>query len=167
LENLKLVHNKKWHWLTRFKSNRLVDPDGSGNRSISDIFIPMHGAVVHLKGYGFIKVFKIMAPNGDIEFWATDLLDMTIWKCAEYADGSWQIEEYHRGLKQFCGIERAQHRSEVAQRNHIGLAVRAFLRLESYRLRTGVSWFEAKAMIVREAIRFYLSNPLYTLVSTA
>jgi putative transposase len=92
---------------------------------------------------------------------------MTIWQCAENAGYSWLIEEYHRGLKQFCGIERAQHRSGVAQRNHIGLAIRAFLHLESFRLRTGVSWFEAKAMIVREAVRFYLSNPLYTLVSTA
>jgi hypothetical protein len=92
---------------------------------------------------------------------------MIIWQCAEYLGYSWQIEEYHRGLKQFCGVERAQHRSGVAQLNHIGLAVRAFLRLESYRMRTGVSWFEAKASIVREAIRFYLSNPLYAIDSTA
>ncbi len=92
---------------------------------------------------------------------------MTIWQCADYAGYSWQIEEYYRGLKQFCGIERAQHRSGVAQRNHIGLAIRAFLRLESYRLSTGVSWFEAKASIVREAIRLYLTNPLYATVSTA
>jgi hypothetical protein len=127
----------------------------------------MHGAVVHFKGYGFIKVFKIVAPNGDIEFWATDLLNMTIWQCAEYAEQDWQIEEYHRGLKQFCSIERAQHRSGVAQRNHIGLAVRAFLRLESHRLLTGVSWFEAKTSIVREAIRLYSSNPFYATVSTA
>jgi putative transposase len=167
LENLKLVRSWKWHWLTQLKSNRLVDPDGSGNRPISDLLIPRHGAVVHLKGYGFIKAFKIVAPNGDIEYWATDNMNMTIWQCADYADYSWQIEEYHRGLKQFCGVERAQHRSGVAQRNHIGLAIRAFLRLESYRIRTGVSWFEAKASIVRDAIRTYLTNPLYVSVSTA
>jgi hypothetical protein len=167
LENLKLVRSWKWHWLTQLKSNRLVDPDGSGNRPISDLLIPRHGAVVHLKGYGFIKVFKIVALNGDIEYWATDNLTMTIWQCADYADYSWQIEEYHRGLKQFCGVERAQHRSGVAQRNHIGLAIRAFLRLESYRIRTGVSWFEAKASIVRDAIRTYLTHPLYVSVSTA
>lgn len=167
LENLKLIRSLGWHWLTRFKANRLVDPEGSGNRPISEVYIPRHGAVVHLKGYGFIKVFKIVAPNGDIEYWATDDLTMNIEQCADYALQTWRIENYHRGVKQFCGIERAQHRSARAQRNHIGLAIRAFIRLESYRLRTGTSWFEAKRAIVREAIRAYLSKPIYVLEPTA
>ncbi len=54
-----------------------------------------------------------------------------------------------------------------AQRHHIGLALRAFLRLEVYRLRTGISWFEAKTAIVREAVRAYLAQLLYTQTSTA
>jgi putative transposase len=167
LENLKLVRSLNWPWLTQLKANRLVDPDGSGNRPIRAVLIPHHGAIVHLKGYGFIKVFKMATPDGSIEYWATSDLEMSIAQCAEYALYLWRIEEYHRGIKQCCGIERARHRSAVAQRNHIGLALRAFLRLESHRLRTGTSWFEAKAAIVREAIRAYLAQPLYTQISTA
>ena len=79
----------------------------------------------------------------------------------------WHIEEYHRSLKQFCGVERAQHRSAVAQRSHIGFALRTFLRLEYYRSHSGVSSFEAKARIVRVAIRAYLTQALYTLPSSA
>jgi hypothetical protein len=45
--------------------------------------------------------------------------------------------------------------------------LRAFLRLEAYRLRTGVSGYEAKAAILREAIRRYLAHPRYALQSTA
>ncbi len=52
-------------------------------------------------------------------------------------------------------VERAQHRSAVVQRDHIGLALRVFLRLECHRLRTGVSWFEAKTAIVPMAVRAY------------
>ena len=167
LENLKQVRQLKWHWLTQLKSNRLVDPNGAGNRPIRDVLIARQGSTVHLKGYGFIKVFKIAAPDGSMEYWATDDLQMTLWQLAEQAEKCWRIEEYHRGIKQFCGIERAQHRSATAQRNHIGLALRAFLRLESHRLRTGVSWFEAKTAIVREAVRAYLANPLYTEIATA
>lgn len=167
LKNLKKVRQLNWHWLTQLKRNRLVDPDGAGNRAVRELLIPMHGLIVHLKGYGFVKVFKIAAPDGNREYWATDDLTMTIWQLAEQAEKCWRIEEYHRGIKQFCGVERAQHRSATAQRNHIGLSLRAFLRLESYRLRTGVSWFEAKTSIVREAVRSYLANPLYTQVSTA
>ncbi len=167
LENLKLVRSLNWQWLTQLKANRLVDPGGSGNRPIRAVLIPRHGAIVHLKGYGFIKVFKMATPDGGIEYWATSDLGMSVAQRAEYALYLWRIEEYHRGIKQCCGIERARHRSAVAQRNHIGLALRAFLRLESHRLRTGTSWFEAKAAIVREAIRAYLAQPLYTQISTA
>ena len=131
------------------------------------VLIPSHGLIVHLKGYGLIKVFKVAAPDGSIEYWATSDLTMTLEQCADNALHMWRIEEYHRGLKQFCGIERAQHRSATAQRNHIGLALRAFLRLEVHRLQTGVSWFEAKTAIIRDAVRAYLAQPLYTQTSTA
>lgn len=167
LENLKQVRRLNWHWLTQLKSNRLVDANRAGNRPVSEVLISMQGSIVHLKGYGFIKVFKIAVPNGSIEYWATDDLTMTIWQLAPQAEKCWRIEEYHRGIKQFCGVERAQHRSATAQRNHIGLALRAFLRLESHRLRTGVSWFEAKTVIIREAVRAYLANPLYKEIATA
>ena len=167
LKNLKLVRTFQWHWLTQLKANRLVDLERTGNRPIREVLIPSHGLIVHLKGYGLIKVFKVAAPDGSIEYWATSDLTMTLEQCADNALHMWRIEEYHRGLKQFCGIERAQHRSAKAQRNHIGLALRAFLRLEVHRLRTGVSWFEAKTAIVREAVRAYLAQPLYTQTSTA
>lgn len=167
LENLKTIRGYGWTWLTQLKSNRLVDPDGSGNRPLTETLLSRTGSVVHLKGYGWVQVFKLAAPHGGSEFWATNDLTMRLESLADYVARLWHIEEYHRSLKQFCGIERAQHRSAIAQRNHIGFALRAFLRLEHYRLQSGVSCYEAKARIVREAIRAYLARPLYTLHSTA
>jgi putative transposase len=64
-------------------------------------------------------------------------------------------------------VEKAQVRKAVSILRHLLLALRAFLRLEVYRLRTGVSWYEAKLAILREAIRAYLANPLYVLYPTA
>lgn len=166
LENLKLLRSLNWHWLTQLKSNRLVSIDRSGNRHVSGIFIPRQGKVVHLKGYGWIKVFKTVGTNGDDEYWATSHLDMTLEQVAFHALDAWQIEVYHRGLKQFTGIESGHYRLECAQRNHIGLAIRAYVRIEAYRRRTGISWFEAKTSIIRAAIRDYLANPS-VLLSTA
>lgn len=167
LENLKQVRDCGWHWLTQLKSNRLVNADGSGNRPISTWFIPPHGRKVHLKGYGWVMVFKTVAKNGDFEFWATSHLEMTIEQCAFHALDAWQIEVYHQGLKQNTGVERGQFRLTISQTNHIALAIRAFVRLEVYRLKTGTSWFDAKQAIIREAIRSYLANPLYILSTTA
>ena len=167
LPNLKQLRNLKWHWLTQLKSNREVSIDRSGNRAIREIFIPIHGRLVHLKGYGWIKVFRTVGTNGDAEYWATSKLEMNIEEAAFYALDAWQVEVYHRGLKQFTGVERAQYRLEISQRNHIGLAIRAFVRLEVHRLHAGISWFEAKTGIIRSAMRQYLTHPTITLQSTA
>jgi hypothetical protein len=167
LDNLKLLRKLKWHWLTQLKANRQVSIDRTGNRAIRDIFIPVQGRLVHLKGYGWVKVFRTVSKNGDAEYWATSLLDMTIEQAAFYALDAWQVEVYHRGLKQFTGIERAQARLEVSQRNHIGFAIRAFVRLEVHRVNSGVSWFEAKTGIIRSAMRQYLAHPSIILGSTA
>mgnify|MGYP001812637051 CR=1 FL=1 len=167
LDNLKFIRDLGWLWLTQLKANRLVSIDRTGNRPISEIFIPLQGGIVHLKGYGWIKVFKVAGTNDSIEYWATNDLTMSLEDCAFHALDAWQVEVYHRGLKQFTGVERGQFRLEVSQRNHIGLAIRAFIRLEAHRLQTGVSWFESKTQIVRDAIRAYLAHPTIVLDSTA
>lgn len=167
LDNLKLIRSYGWVWLTRLKRNRHVNPNNTENRPLSETDILPTGTVVHLKGYGFVKVFKIVTPDGDIDYWATNDLNLEELQRLQLAEFGWSIEEYHRGLKQCCGAERAQVRSSRAQRNHIGLSIRAFLRLELHMCSTGISWYEAKLTIVRNAIRAYLSAPLYSLNPTA
>jgi hypothetical protein len=166
LANLKSIQQYGWQWFTRLRSNRLVDADNSGNVAIARIAISEEGRIVHLKGYGFVKVFRTVSPNGDVEHWATSHLEMHQLDRLSVAEKTWAIENYHRGIKQFCGIEKCQARSATAQRNHIGFAIRAFLRLQVYSYATGHSWFEAKMQIIRDAIRAYLENPIYTLLGS-
>jgi len=167
LDNLKAVRSHGWHFLSRLKRNRQVNPDGSGNVAVEQLDIPEVGLVVHLKGYGLVKVFRTVALDGDAEYWATSDMEMTEAHRQELERQCFAIENYHRGLKQCCGIERAQVRKAIAQHNHILLALRAFVRLELNRLHTGLSWYEAKAHIIRDAIRCYLARPSMTLPSTA
>lgn len=169
LENLKKIRDYGWEWLCRLKSNRLVNPDKLGNVAIEEVEIPAEGRVVHLKGYGMVKVFRMVAKkdgNGEQQhyrYWATSDVGMSEERRKELEGMGWGIETYHRGLKQCCGIERAQVRSTKAQKNHIQFALRAFLRLEAHRQRRGISWYEAKLLIIRNAIRTYLAQPLYCL----
>lgn len=159
IENLKLVRSLDWHFLTRLKSNRLVNPDRSGNVAVSTLLPPAKGQIVHLKEFGLIRLFLTVAPNGDGEYWITNHLEMTQEEREEWERQSFKIENYHRGLKQCCAVERCQCRSKVKQRGHILLSIRAFVRLEANRLETGMSWYEAKLDIVRDAIRAYLAAP--------
>jgi len=161
LENLKRIRGLGWKWLTRLKANRRVNLDRTGLRAVSACVIASTGTVVHLEGYGFIKVFRIVAKDGSTEHWATNHLLMDEMERLRLAEASWRIEEYHRGLKQVTNVERCQCRKAVAQRGHIGLALRAFLVVEKYCFKTGVNWLTAKWQIAREAVRAFRANPCY------
>jgi putative transposase len=86
---------------------------------------------------------------------------------AALATRGWAIETYHRQIKQYCGIEKAQCRSARAQMNHLLFSLRAYVRLEAHRFCTGISLHEAKLNIIRDAVRHYLAQPRYTLSPTA
>jgi len=166
-ENLKAVRGHGWHFLTQVRSNRRVNLDRTGNKAIREQPIAASGTVVHVEGFGLVKAFRIVAPNGDTEHWITNDLEMDELVRLTYAQRAWAIEEYHRGLKQYTEVERCPARLARSQRNHIGWALRAFVRLEWHRFRTGVSWFEAKWNVIRNAVRAYLRNPLYNLPQPA
>ncbi|MCI0458616.1 MAG: hypothetical protein L0Z62_16765 [Gemmataceae bacterium] len=156
-----------WTFLVPLKANRLANRDGAKNRPPGEWPIEASGTVLHLRGFGLVKVFRIVATNGDTAYWASNDLEMTELQRLANAEGAWAVEEFHRGLKQHGGAEQAQVRAARAQRNHIGCAIRALVRLEYHRFTTGVSWFEAKLGIIRDAVRAYLARPLYRLPSTA
>lgn len=165
LKNFKAIRKFGWRWLTRFKANRCVNWNRTGTKPISELPISPHGTEVWLPGYGLVKVFLIVAQDGDKQYWVTSDLEMEELERVGLAEQSWKIEEFHRGLKQTTSIERCQMRSARAQRNHIELALRAFLRIESWCFRTGVNWLMAKWNITRDAVRNYLKNPRYSLSS--
>jgi putative transposase len=154
LDNLKHLRETGWHWLTRLKSNRIVNHDKQGQRQLGELNIPQEGLVVYLRGYGLVRVFALVDENMEhAAFWATDDLEMTEALRKQTADSALAIEEYHRGLKSCCAVERCQARTERGQRNHILLALRAFLRLEWKRWETGKSWYALKRDWLREAIQ--------------
>ncbi|MBZ0300896.1 MAG: transposase [Anaerolineae bacterium] len=121
LENLKLVRDFGWDWLTRLKSNRQVSLRPGEQQTVSQLDIPQTGLTVHLRGYGLVKVFRTVDPHGNADYWATNRLPMTEPQRQLLADRAWLVEVYHRALKQFTGIEAGQFRLERSQRNHIGL----------------------------------------------
>jgi putative transposase len=103
LENLKLIRSFGWTWLTRLKSNRKVNPDREGLRAVSEVEIGEAGRVVWLEGFGLIRVFKIVATDGDVEVWATNKVEMSDLERIKWASFSWAIENYHRQGNRILG----------------------------------------------------------------
>lgn len=48
-------------------------------------------------------------------------------------DCHWQIEQYHRAIKQVCNIESFQVRGKVAVKNHIFAAICGYVKLQQMR----------------------------------
>lgn len=167
LDNLKLVRSLGWLFLGRLKCDRLVRLNRGPPTRLGALPIAASGTVVWLPGYGLLKVFRTAARDGGAEYWVTNDPDLDDPGREELARQAWAVETYHRGLKQYTGVERCQARAARAQRNHIGLALRAFVRLEYHRAVAGVSWFQAKWDVIRGAVRAYLAAPMYCLPGTA
>ncbi len=160
VKTLKFLEKHNLTWVTVLRNNRIVDH----HEHLSDKKIPDSGLVVHLKAYGMIKVFKTFSQaKGEVEYLATNKLDMTISDIKTVAAQRWKIEEYHRGLKQTTGIEKCQARTQRSQRNHIFCSVLSFVALEMQRIKKQTSWYQAKQQIIQSAMRQYILNPTISL----
>ncbi len=123
--------------------------------------------MVWLPGYGLLKVLRSAAPDGGAEYGTTNDPDLDAAGWEGRAREAWAVGAYHRGRKPYTGVERCQLRAAQAQRNPIGLAIRALVRREYHRVVTGVTWFQAKWNIVRGAVGAYLAAPRYRLALVA
>ena len=82
-----------------------------GLRPISAVEMGEQGRVVWLEGYGLIRVFKIVATDGDMEYWATNKTDRDGLERVKWANFAWTIETYHRGVKQYVTAQRGNNLS--------------------------------------------------------
>lgn len=160
IENLKNINKKKWKWIAALKCNRLVSLTQGIYLPVSDLdWTSKQVRKVWLKAYGFILVSKIVFENGDITYIATNDLSLIDEETIKsHSNHRWKIENFHRGIKQCCGIERCYSVLERSQRNHILCAFLAFLKLEAERIQKNISWYEQKWSISRMATVNYLAN---------
>lgn len=154
LSTLKAIRAHEWHWVATLKKNRVVNT----RQHLEDLRIPAEGRVVHLRGYGPIKVFRSARTSTSAGYLGTDDLTLSADAAESLFGARWEIEEFHRGLKQTTGVAECAARIPQAQRTHIATALLAFLALERYRLRTGIPWTEAKARLTRSGIADLLAS---------
>lgn len=155
VDNLKAIDSFGWTWITELKKNRIINY----NDKLDKLDIPKEGLKVHLRAYGFVKIIKRVVTDNHIGYLATNNIDFRAVDISQGYAERWKIEEYHRALKQITGIEKCQARNGRAQKNHIFCSILAFIALEAKRLKNGISWYQSKYQIVKEAIKTYLKSP--------
>ena len=166
-KNLKLVHRLGLTFYTTLKSNRLVSlSKESGYVHLDEIeWTPErleHGVIVKLKKVPFkVRLFKIVATNGDVDWVITNDLDETLTTqvAQEANDVRWQVEAFHRELKQLTGSEKCQCRKARSQRNHLACCYHAWLSLKVHANSLGKTLYQARRDLFSDYLRAELRDP--------
>ncbi len=166
-QNLKLVHRLDLVFYTALKSNRLV----SLNKKDGYIHLDevnwtaeqlRNGIVVKLNKVPFkVKLFKLVATNGDIDWVITNDLDSTSTAqvAQEANDVRWEVEQFHRELKQLTGSEKCQCRKQRSQRNHLACCYHAWITMKIKAFELQKTIYQVKTDLLTDYLRAELRSP--------
>ena len=158
LDNVKCVRDLGWNWLIGLKKNRIVNR----GENLEKLIIPESGLKVHLRGYGWIWVFRFVAKNGRTDYWGTNMESPSKNDVVSLVRKRWQIEVFHRELKQTCGLECSQSRTSRSQRNHIVLSVLSWIKKADVRRKYNLTLYQQKWDTIKSAISHQLAYELST-----
>ena len=167
VDNLKLLVRLKLWFVTTLKANRLVSlSKEQGYLHLQDIEWTeqrlTYGVPVKLKEVPFkVQLFKVVAPNGDIDWVITNHPEGTFTPrdVQEANAGRWPIEQLHRELKQLTGSEKCECRKARSQRNHLACCYHAWLSLKVKARQWGKSVYAALRDLFSDYLRAELRQP--------
>jgi hypothetical protein len=120
--------------------------------------------VVYLKEFGMGKRFRTVFKNEyryDILYVPNfeQLNQLTYSDFKVVHNNHWNIEQFHRAVKQVCNIEWLKNRTTQAVKNHIFCAFCAFVQLEFMRTKNTIfNWYEIQKNLFNDVIRAFIIN---------
>lgn len=145
VKNLKTIKNHQLGFLFALEANRLVSIEKGAWVQVQSLEVPTDGLTVWLRDFGLVKLFRTSLKN-QVRHYIIHLpeeddsnddgLTLDAFKHVQFEalhDCHWQIEQYHRAIKQVCHIESFQVRGKVAVKNHIFAAICAYVKLQYMR----------------------------------
>lgn len=159
IENLKFIRSLKLKFICSVACNRQVSVTKGVYVSVQDLQLTKKQVRrVWLKEFGFVLVCKTVAADGSETHLITNDLALTDHDGFNgHFNQRWDIEQFHRGIKQTTGIEKCYSTKAQSQKAHIFAAFRAFVKLETRRIKEGISWYEQKAEVARVSTANYMS----------
>jgi hypothetical protein len=145
VKNLKAIKNHRLEFLFALESNRLVSIEKGTWQQVQTLEIPDDGLVVWLRDFGQVKLFRTNLKD-QVRHYAIYLPDeegppddgarfilLNRSRFEQVHAQHWQIEQYHRAIKQVCNIESFQVRSKAAVKNHLFAAICGYVELQKLR----------------------------------
>lgn len=164
-ENLKFLREQQLNFLFGIDNNRLISVEKGAYQQVQSLIdFPPSGRVVYLKGYGTVKVFRQVYKKAYRYYIMghDDLASLPLIGSADFERihaAHWNIERFHRAVKQVCNIERFQVRNPKSVRNHVFCAISAFIRLELLRAKQAIdNWYQVKRDLFLDVVKNFVSQ---------
>ena len=139
VSNLKAIKNHRMSFVFAVESNRLVSKEKGTWTQVHKLDIPDEGMNVWLRDFGQVKLFRTRLKD-QLRHYIVYLVETPCLDSFGRADFKrlhdlhWQIEQYHRVIKQVCNIERFQVRGKVSILNHIFCALCGYVYLQKMQM---------------------------------
>ncbi len=171
VKNLKTIKNHQLGFLFALEANRLVSMVKGTWVQVQSLDVPKDGLVVWLRDFGQVKLFRTSLKN-QVRHYIIHLpeendsidngLRLDTFTQAQFEslhDCHWQIEQYHRAIKQVCHIENFQVRGKVAVKNHIFASICAYVKLQHMRATDVIeNCYQLQRNLFNEVISAFITN---------
>jgi IS4 transposase len=127
---LRTVRKLKLHWISKIKSNRLID-----TIQVQDFFNYRYGNHIGK----FSENIKALVVKDNDNYWATSDFSLSSTIVKQLYRNRQTIEEFFKILKSELRLEGSPSRQKRVQINHIYLVLIAFCQLETFRIMNNIS----------------------------
>jgi DDE superfamily endonuclease len=164
-ENMRFVkHEMEREFIMPLKSNRKVALSGDDKKQ--GRYVRVDGLeldagqvmTIYLEGVDFpLLLVKQVFVNEDGStgtlYLVTSDLDLTHDQITAIYRKRWNVEPYHKSLKQNASLEKSPTRTHTTQSNHFFAALCAYLKLEMLKVSTNTNHFALKSKLYVRALR--------------
>lgn len=164
-ENLDYVHTQLGKkFVVALKSNRLVALSAEKKRQgefkkIEELDLQTNQTCeVWLKGLDFpVLLVKQVFINKDgstgVLYLITNDLDLSYLDICTIYKKRWNVENFHKSLKQNASLEKSPTKYETTQANHIFASMLAYCKLEVLKLKENMNHFQLKSRLYIQAVK--------------
>ena len=165
LENLKFIRKHGLGMLFGIDKQRTVSVEKGNYCQIQNVENWQEdGVILYLKDFGMVKAFR-QENKETYRYYIIAMPEIKMLDDVSYKDfksihaDHWNIEEFHRAIKQLCNIEKFQIRNTNAINSHVFCSLVAFVHLEFLRIGKEISnWYQLKKQQFMEIIRDFISS---------
>ena len=159
-----IVHDLKRHFVMPLKTNRklalsLEDKKNGRYVSLDELNIePNTEMMIYLETVDFaLKLVKQVFTNADgssgILYLVSSDLELTYDQVTTIYRKRWNVEPYHKSLKQNASLSKSPTRTVTTQSNHFFASLCSYIKLEMLKVKTKTNHFALKSKLYLQALR--------------